>query len=98
MQFTGFVGSCELGQRPNPIPKTGRSGLRMKELVDGGAEPPIQSSKFERKKDKGKGQVLNTHIGKDGEGMSGSSKETKVKGENKRAGKCLPKSKMVPKL
>ena len=76
----------------------GGSGLRMKELVDGGAEPPVQSSKLESEKDKGKRPASDTHLGKDGEGTSGSNKENKVNGLNIRAGKCFPKSKMIPKI
>ena len=53
---------------------------------------------MEIEKDKGKRKVPDTHPGKDGEGTSGSSKETMTKGENRRAGKCFPKLKTIPKL
>ena len=37
-------------------------------------------------------------MGKDREGTSGANKETTTKRENGKAGKCVPKSKTVPKL
>ena len=70
----------------------------MNEPVVGGTEPPVQSSELESKKDKGKILASNTHLGKYGEGTSGSRKENTEKGENKRAGQCLPELKTIPKL
>ena len=53
---------------------------------------------MEIEKDKGKLQSSDTHLRKDGERTSGTNKETMMKGEKRKAGKCLPKSKTVPKL
>ena len=53
---------------------------------------------MEIEKGKDKFQEFDTHPRKDGEGTSGTNKETTTKGETRKAGKFVPKSNIVPKL
>ena len=70
----------------------------MSEDMDGGETPPILSSDMEIEKGKEKLQASDIHPGKGGEGTSGSNKEGSAKGETRNSGKCVPKSKTMPKL
>ena len=60
--------------------------------------PPVQSSAMEIEIDKGKRPIFDTQLGKVGECTSGTDKDISPKEVNRRVGKCMPKSKMVPKL
>ena len=49
-------------------------------------------------KGKEKLQASDIHLGKGGEGMSGTNKEGSAKGDYRKSGQCLPKLKTVLKL
>ena len=70
----------------------------MSEHTDGGEVPPFQSSKMEIEKVKEKVQAPDLHSRKGGEGTSGTIKEGIEKGEYRKPGHCVPKSKIVSKL
>ena len=70
----------------------------MSEHTDGGKVPPFQSSKMEIEKGKEKLQAPDLHSRKGGEGMSGTIKEGIEKGEYRKPGHCVPKSKIMSKL
>ena len=53
---------------------------------------------MEIEKGKEKVQVPDIHLGKGGEGMSGIIKEGISKGEHRKPGHYVPKSKTIPKL
>ena len=66
--------------------------------MEGGTLTPIQSVDMEVEKDKGKRPICDSQVEKSGEGTSGTIKEILTKEGNQRTGKCLPKSKTIPKL
>ena len=66
-------------------------GLGMSEQTHGGVVPPILSSDMEIEKGKGQARTYDSHLGKYAEGTSGTNKEGNVKGETRKAGKCVPK-------
>ena len=70
----------------------------MSEHTSGGEVPPFQSLKMEIEKGKEKLQEPDIHLGKGGEGMSGTNKEGSAKGDYRKSGKCVPRLKTVLKL
>ena len=70
----------------------------MSEHTDGGEVPPFQSSKMEIEKGKEKLQAPDLHSRNGGEGTSGTIKEGIEKGEYRKPGHCVAKSKIVSKL
>ena len=59
--------------------------------LERGEMPHTPSSDMEIEKGKDKLQAYDIHLGKGGEGTSGTNKEGSAKGDHRRSGKCVPK-------